>query len=96
MPNAVAAVLLSAVIAVCVLGLSIIGFFMLWHIGAKGGHASFSGMVMALMVLIPVGLAASRYRHSCRAFTTSPPTLQIRRNGLSHQDFPLLDPAVRW
>jgi hypothetical protein len=61
MPNAIAAVLLSAVIAVFVLGLSIIGFFMLWHIGAKGGHASFSGMVMALIILIPVGLAASRF-----------------------------------
>jgi hypothetical protein len=52
MPNAIAAV---------VLGLSMIGFFMLWHIGAKGGHASFSGMVMALLILIPVGLAASRF-----------------------------------
>lgn len=61
MPNAVAAILLSAVIAVFVLGLSMIGFFMLWHIGAKGGHASFSGMVMALIILIPVGLAASRF-----------------------------------
>ena len=61
MPNAIAAVLLSAVIAVFVLGLSMIGFFMLWHIGAKGGHASFSGLVMALIILIPVGLAASRF-----------------------------------
>ena len=61
LPNAVAAVLLAAVIAVFVLGLSMIGFFMLWHIGAKGGHASFSGMVMALMILVPVGLAASRF-----------------------------------
>jgi len=61
LPNAVAAVLLAAVVAVFVLGLAIIGFFMLWHIGAKGGHASFSGMVMALIILIPVGLAASRF-----------------------------------
>lgn len=61
MPNAIAAVLLAAVLAVLVLGLSMIGFFMLWHVGAKGGHASFSGMVMALVILIPVGLAASRY-----------------------------------
>lgn len=61
LPNAVAAVLLATVLAVFVLGLSIIGFFMLWHIGAKGGHASFSGMVMALIILIPVGLAASRF-----------------------------------
>jgi hypothetical protein len=61
MPNAVAAVLLATLISVFVLGLSIIGFFMLWHIGAKGGHASFSGLVMALIILIPVGLAASRF-----------------------------------
>ncbi|WP_417412196.1 DUF1499 domain-containing protein [Hoeflea sp.] len=61
LPNAVAAVLLAAVVAVFVLGLAIIGFFMLWHIGAKGGHASFSGMVMALMILVPIGLAASRF-----------------------------------
>ena len=44
MPNTIAAVLLATVLAVLVLGLSIIGFFMLWHIGAKGGHASFNGM----------------------------------------------------
>jgi hypothetical protein len=61
LPNAVAAVLLAAVVAVFVLGLAVIGFFMLWHIGAKGGHASFSGMVMALMILVPIGLAASRF-----------------------------------
>lgn len=61
LPNAVAAILLAACLAIIVLGLSMIGFFMLWHMGAKGGHASFSGMVMALMVLIPVGIAASRY-----------------------------------
>ncbi|MDP3524915.1 MAG: hypothetical protein Q8S27_10070, partial [Hoeflea sp.] len=61
LPNAVAAILLASVLAVIVLGLSIIGFFMLWQIGAKGGHAAFSGMMMALLVLVPVGLAASRY-----------------------------------
>jgi len=61
LPNAVAAILLAAVIAVLVLGLAVIGFFMLWHIGAKGGHASFSGMVMALLILVPIGLAASRF-----------------------------------
>lgn len=61
LPNAIAAILLASVLAVFVLGLSMIGFFMLWHVGAKGGHASFSGLVMALLVLIPVGIAASRY-----------------------------------
>ena len=61
LPNTVAAVLLASFLSLIVLGLSIIGFFMLWQIGAKGGHAAFSGMVMALIVLVPVGLAASRY-----------------------------------
>ncbi|MCY0094204.1 DUF1499 domain-containing protein [Hoeflea ulvae] len=61
LPNAVAAILLASCLAVVVLGLSMIGFFMLWQVGAKGGHASFAGMVMALMVLVPVGIAASRY-----------------------------------
>lgn len=61
LPNTAAAVLLASVLAAFVLGLAMIGFFMLWQVGAKGGHASFSGMVMALMVLIPVGLAAGRF-----------------------------------
>ena len=61
LPNALAALILATFLAVIVLGLSIIGFFMLWQIGAKGGHAAFSGMVMALLILVPVGLAASRY-----------------------------------
>ena len=61
LPNAVAAILLASFLAVIVLGLSMIGFFMLWQVGAKGGHAAFSGLVMALMVLGPVGFAASRY-----------------------------------
>jgi hypothetical protein len=61
LPNTVAVILVAAFLAVLVFGLAAIGFAMLWHIGAKGGHASFSGMVMALLVLAPVGLAASRY-----------------------------------
>lgn len=61
LPNTVAAVLLATVLATFVLGLAVIGFFMLWLNGAKGGHASFSGMVMALLILIPFGLAASRF-----------------------------------
>jgi len=61
LPNTVAAVILASFLAVIVLGLSIIGFFMLWQVGAKGGHAAFSGMVMALMIPGPVGFAASRY-----------------------------------
>jgi hypothetical protein len=61
LPNAVAVILLAAFLAALVFGLALIGFFMLWHIGAKGGHASFSGLVMALMVLAPVSVGASRY-----------------------------------
>ncbi len=61
MPNAVAAIPAFGSDRGVRAGLSMIGFFMLWHIGAKGGHASFSGMVMALIILIPVGLAASRF-----------------------------------
>ncbi|KGF70454.1 hypothetical protein LL06_04905 [Hoeflea sp. BAL378] len=61
LPNAVAAILLASCLALIVLGLAMIGFFMLWQVGAKGGHAAFSGMVMALMVLGPVGFAAGRY-----------------------------------
>ncbi|WP_417426425.1 DUF1499 domain-containing protein [Hoeflea sp.] len=61
LPNTVAVILLATFLAAVVLGLAVIGFFMLWHIGAKGGHAAFSGMVMALLVLAPVGVATSRY-----------------------------------
>lgn len=61
LPNAVAAILLATGLAMLVFGLALIGFSMLWLIGAKGGHASFSGLVMALLVLGPVGVAASRY-----------------------------------
>jgi Protein of unknown function (DUF1499). len=61
LPNAVAVILLSAALAILVVGLSAIGFAMLWLIGAKGGRASFFGFVMAALVLGPVGYAASRY-----------------------------------
>lgn len=61
LPNAVAVILLAAALAVLVVGLSVVGFFMLWQIGARGGKAAFFGMVMAGLVLGPVGLAASRY-----------------------------------
>lgn len=61
LPNAIAVILLAAVVAAFVFGLAVIGFFMLWHIGAKGGHAAFNGMLMSLLVLGPVGFAAGRY-----------------------------------
>lgn len=95
MPNAIAAILLAAFIAVFVLGLSIIGFFMLWHIGAKGGHASFGGMVMALLILIPVGLAASRFVmlpriHDISTDVASPPEWleepEIRQSWMPRSD----------
>ncbi len=59
--NAVAVILLAAVLAVLAAALSVIGFAMLWLIGAKGGRGSFWGMVMALIVLAPVGVGAVRY-----------------------------------
>ena len=37
LPNAIAVILLAAVVAAFVFGLAVIGFVMLWHIGAKGG-----------------------------------------------------------
>lgn len=61
LPNAVAVLLLAITLAVVVVGLAIIGFTMLWLIGAKGGRASFFGFVMAAIVLGPAGYAASRY-----------------------------------
>ena len=61
LPNAVAVILLAAIVSLFVLGLSAIGFTMLWLSGAKGGRASFAGLVMAALVLGPVGYAASRY-----------------------------------
>lgn len=95
LPNTVAAVLLATVLAAFVLGLAIIGFFMLWHIGAKGGHASFSGMVMALLILIPVGLAASRFVllpriHDISTDVQNPPEWleepEIKRSWISRSD----------
>jgi uncharacterized protein DUF1499 len=59
--NAAAVILLAAVLAVLAAALSVIGFAMLWLIGAKGGRGSFWGMVMALLVLAPVGVGALRY-----------------------------------
>ncbi|PWW01915.1 uncharacterized protein DUF1499 [Hoeflea marina] len=61
LPNAVAVILLAAGLAILVVGLSAVGFFMLWRIGARGGRSAFAGLVMAGLVLGPVGIAASRY-----------------------------------
>tara|TARA_R100001129_G_scaffold165118_1_gene131603 strand:- start:27550 stop:28512 length:963 start_codon:yes stop_codon:yes gene_type:complete len=59
--NAIAVILLAAVIDVFAVALAVIGFTMLWLIGARGGRASFWGMMMAIMVLTPVGIGAARY-----------------------------------
>lgn len=61
LPDTVAVILLASVLAILVVGLSAVGFFMLWQIGARGGKAAFFGAVMAALVLGPVGVAASRY-----------------------------------
>ncbi|TDH38719.1 DUF1499 domain-containing protein [Pseudohoeflea suaedae] len=59
--NAIAVILLAAAIAILAVAFAAIGFTMLWLIGARGGHASFWGMMMALVVLTPVGVGAARY-----------------------------------
>lgn len=59
--NAVAVILLAAVIALFAVGLAMIGFTMLWLSGAEGGRASFVGLVVALLVLGPVGFGAAQY-----------------------------------
>lgn len=60
-PNAVATGLVAAFIAFIGLGLSIIGLYMLWHVGARGGKASFVGLVLNLVALLPFGFATYRY-----------------------------------
>lgn len=60
-PDAVAVGLVASFIAAFGLGLAIIGFSMLWIIGAKGGRASFVGLCLNLVALLPFGLGAYRY-----------------------------------
>lgn len=59
--NAVASVMLASAIAALGLALAIIGFSMLWLIGAKGGRASFVGLCLNLIALLPFGFSAYRY-----------------------------------
>ncbi len=61
LPNLVAVLLLSGALALVVLCLSAIGFAMLWLIGAKGGRAAFAGLILAGMVLAPLGFGVVRY-----------------------------------
>lgn len=60
-PDAIAVGLVASFIAAFGLGLAIIGFSMLWVIGAKGGRASFVGLCLNLIALLPFGLGAYRY-----------------------------------
>ena len=59
--NAIAVGLLASAIAAIGLGLAIIGFSMLWLIGARGGRASFVGLCLNLVALLPFGLSFYRY-----------------------------------
>lgn len=59
--TAVAVLGVATVLSLFVAALALIGFVMLWHIGAKGGRAAFFGLVMAAIVLAPAGFAAERY-----------------------------------
>lgn len=59
--NAIAVILLAVVLAIIAAALALIGFTMLWLVGAKGGRASFWGLVMALVVLAPIAVGAVRY-----------------------------------
>ncbi|WP_162651927.1 DUF1499 domain-containing protein [Lentilitoribacter sp. Alg239-R112] len=60
-PEAVGVGLVASTIAAFGLGLAIIGLSMLWAIGAKGGRASFVGLCLNLVALLPFGLSAYRY-----------------------------------
>lgn len=60
-PNAVAIGLVISLIAAFGLGLAVIGLSMLWLIGAKGGRASFVGLFLNLLALLPFGFGAYRY-----------------------------------
>ncbi|MBO6917825.1 MAG: DUF1499 domain-containing protein [Rhizobiaceae bacterium] len=59
--NAVVVGLLASVIAALGLGLAIIGFSMLWLVGARGGRASFVGLCLNLVALLPFGFSLYRY-----------------------------------
>ena len=52
---------LAVAMALFVAAFALIGFIMLWLIGARGGKAAFSGFIMAVIVLAPAGWAAERY-----------------------------------
>lgn len=60
-PNFVAVALLATGLAVLALILGLAGLANLWVYGAKGGRAAFWGMVLAILILLPAGLAAQRY-----------------------------------
>lgn len=59
--NAIVVGLLASAIAALGLGLAIIGFSMLWLVGARGGRASFVGLCLNLVALLPFGFSLYRY-----------------------------------
>jgi hypothetical protein len=69
--NLVAISLLAALLAVAGLVLALVGLWGLWTSGAKGGRSAFWGMMLALMLLVPFGLAAARYAQLPRLYDIS-------------------------
>lgn len=59
--NFIAILLVGGVLAACALVLSCAGLWSLWVRGAKGGRAAFWALLLALLVLVPLGWGLSRY-----------------------------------
>jgi hypothetical protein len=59
--NAVAVSMLALGLALFGFAMALVGFTMLWLIGAKGGRASFVGLTLNLIALAPFGLAFYKY-----------------------------------
>ncbi len=88
--NAVAVGLLATAIAAMGLCLAIIGFSMLWLIGARGGRASFVGLCLNLVALLPFGLSFYRYVSLPEQFdvvTSSDISIEWLRNPLRPQSW---------
>ncbi|HET7413326.1 MAG TPA: DUF1499 domain-containing protein, partial [Pararhizobium sp.] len=60
-PNFIAVAGVAVLIAVLGLLLGLVGIWRLWKVGAKGGWASFTALIAAAIVLVPVGYAAWLY-----------------------------------
>ncbi len=59
--NAIVVGMLASAIAALGLCLAVIGFSMLWLVGARGGRASFVGLCLNLVALLPFGFSLYRY-----------------------------------